>query len=148
MFMEIFAILLLISPTAYAVWEDRKGDKHPNKDLVLISVIVVLMALLTALINPRISFIIDSLRGASFAAGFFILFFAPAINIVLYKNGIISNRKWWNHLSLTAWPDSESWWSQTPWYGRLLFTGVAFYSGFVIYFCPCKLVDYTCKCIF
>lgn len=146
MLLEIFSILILTTPTMYAVWEDRHGDKHPNHDLWYVVALMLLTSLCISAFNPKIGVIKDVLRGVSLSAGIYIFLFPYLVNIVLYRNKVISDKRWWDHLSTTAWPDRLPMWSGTPWYGRMFILFALFMACCMVYVCPCKITSFYNDC--
>jgi hypothetical protein len=151
MLLTILLILLLTVPTLWALWDDRNGDKHPNHDLVMVTVLTFIVSTFTALINPLTIYWLDLLRGVVLAGAIYVSVFPYAVNYMLIKRGVINTRnKWYNHLSKTAWPDRTGWWQATPWFGRMFFAAVILLAALQCYFCPGKILSYynCCFCVF
>ncbi len=128
----IFCIVLLSSGTIFAIADDWKGDKHPNHDLFWISIFSIVGSIVVALVNPRHSFPHDLLRNLVLSAAIYICIFPYAINIVMFRNHIISNPKFWDHLSPTAIPDKWALWKGSHWALRMSF--LILLLGFAAYF--------------
>lgn len=111
MILELFSILVLTVPIIWELWDDRNGDEHvKNDDWILRGLLMVLGSIIVALINPNRNFIqAFFLSFAMFAA-----LFPYLINIVHYKRGVTSDKKWWSHLSKKAIPDK--WLYFLPWW--------------------------------
>lgn len=125
-------LLLVIVPTAWALYDDRKGDKHPNKDWIGIGIIMVISSFWVGLSEMLWLMMVKGLC-VSYAG--FLLFFPPFMNWVLIKeeNGVkgFINAKHkiihcLDHLSLTAIPDKWKWYRAIPWYIRI--------SGYLLLF--------------
>ena len=142
--MKILALLFLIVPTVAELIDDRNGDKHPNNEIYWRGALMVVMSALAAVVSPMLGFGADFLRSLLLTVGIFVFFFPYLINIVLYKRGVISNPKWWNHLSDTAWPDKHPWWKGTPWYARLFVVAWILAVTAVLYFDPCVTGFFNC----
>jgi hypothetical protein len=149
MFLEIFCILLLCLPTAWALYDDRNGDKHPNRDLYTVMVAVGVVGLFCALINRPTFYWLDFLRSICLSGAIYVSVFPYAVNYMLWRRGILNTKTWWNHLSKTAWPDRTSWWIGTPWYGRVFFALVILGAALKVYFCPGQLIKFgnCCFCV-
>lgn len=143
---QFITILLLSVPLFVELWYDRKGDHHPNHDWLYRAFAVVWMSIFSALLLPKLGFWIDFLRGVMLSSGIFILFFPYLINIILVHNRIITDHRWWDHLSGKAWPDRLQIWAETPWLVRMFVLVIIFSACCVVYFCPCKLIGYENNC--
>lgn len=141
--MDLINILMLGSGLFYAIWDDRKGDKHPNHDLVSIGIVMVTTALAVALFRQMHppwrwkEFLIDVPRGTCVELGWFLGLFNWAINWILWKRGVIQLRlgeEWYNHFSKSAWPDKWPFWNRLHWSIRFAIQSSAFIVGLIIYF--------------
>ena len=138
MILQIFCVLLLLCPLAYALWEDRDGDSHPNNDLLDILIIGVVAALSVATIHPMqprfVDWLLDALRAGVFSASCYIALFPYLVNIMHYKRGVTADRRWWDHLSLTAWPDKWWLWRELHWSVRMILLILILATSTIIYF--------------
>lgn len=133
MVLEIFCIFILALPTLYGAWEDRNGDVHPNNDLQLLCVIGIVASSIVGLIRGD-NFINDFLKGAFLSFCMFVSLFPYLVNIVHYTRKVTYNRKWWDHLSKTAWPDRLPVWRNLHWSIRMLFYTLVLFAGVITYF--------------
>jgi hypothetical protein len=143
---EIIALILLSLPLIIELYDDRNGEKHPSKDWFYRSFIAVVAAIAVASVWPKLGFWIDFLRGLVLSFGIFALFFPYLMNIILYRNGVITNHRWWSHLSTKAALDSWRLWGNSPWYVRLFILLLTFFAACLVYYCPCKLLRYENPC--
>lgn len=146
MLLETICILILSISTAWSLWNDRNGDVHPNHDLVTISLLDVLAAVAVALINRKTFFWLDFLRALVLGWAMYVALFPYLVNWMLYKRGVIHDKRWFDHLSTTAWPDRLKIWRETPWYGRMFFCLIILGIGIGIYACPYKISSYENHC--
>lgn len=146
MFLKFFCILILGTPAVWALYDDRNGDKHPNRDLVKVTIITFVAAPFVALIDPHTTFLLDTIRALVLAGGIYVAVFPYAVNFMLWKRGILNTSTWWDHLSATAWPDRLGIWQQTPWYGRVLFAIIVLIAAAIIYGCPGQILFYGNGC--
>lgn len=137
---------MLCAPVLVELKRDEDGDMHPNNDYIARGVGMVIMAAATALINPKLGFVLDFARGLVLSFGIFTFFFPYLINVVLYKKGVIKNHRWWNHLSKEAIPDKWVWWSSTPWFFRMMLLFIVFLACVKVYACPCKIASFYNNC--
>lgn len=131
MVLEIFCILVLLTPTAWELYDDYRGDDHngKNDDWKLRGLLMLVSAITVWLINPHRNFAqAFILTFAMFAA-----LFPYLINIIHYKRGVTSDPKWWSHLSKTAIPDK--WISFIPWYLIMLMYAILLGAAIKIYIC-------------
>lgn len=151
MLLTTLLILVLSIPTAFALWDDRKGDKHPNNDLLMIGLLMFVTSSICVIADPLTGVRwVDFLRCIVLSGAIYVSVFPYAANYMFIKRGIISKRaKWYDHLSKTAWPDRLEFWQATPWYGRMFFALVILLAALQCYFCPGKIVDYfnACNCV-
>ena len=147
MILEIFCVLVLCLPLVEELYLDRNGDAHTDGYSLLNRVVtVVISALCVAVINPKLGLWEDSGRSIALSFGIFTFFFPYLINIILYKRGVIGNHRWWSHLGTNGFPDTWSWWRSTPWYYRMFFLLIILLAGAIVYFCPCKQINYMYDC--
>jgi hypothetical protein len=149
MFLLIFCILILFIPTAWALWDDRNGDKHPNKDLLGVGLLCIVTSSIVTAINPLTNWWFDLIRSLALSGAIYTSIFPYAVNYMLFNRGIINAKKWYDHLSKTAWPDRLPLWAGSPWYVRAFVYFVILFIGAQIYFCPGKIIDYfnACFCL-
>lgn len=151
MLLTTLLILVLAAPTAWALWDDRNGDVHPNNDLITISWLTLAACFLVAGVDPLTVYWLDTLRCLTLSVALYVAVFPYAVNYILIKRGVINARaKWYDHLSKTAWPDRTGWWQATPWYARMFFALVIFLAALKVYFCPGQILEYgnCCFCVF
>lgn len=120
---EILAIFVLCSPLIWELFNDKKGDVHPNNDWLIRGSIMGAASLLVSLFVERNFF-----QAFVMSFGIFFLLFDYLVNI-MYKKP-----KWWAYVNKTAFPDRIEQWGGSPWYGRLLIKLIIFGAGFSIYF--------------
>lgn len=150
MFLLLFCLFVLCAPTGWAVVDDTKGDVHPNHDLYVVVGLCVVSSLIVALIHPVTSFLFDFFKSFFLSGMIYVSLFPYMINIVLYRRGVIKDKKWYNHLSETAWPDKTTFWQATPWYGRMFSAFILLSLALNIYFCPGRILAFgnCCLCVF
>lgn len=118
--MTILLIILLLMPTVWALWDDRNGDVHPNNDLLMIGLLIVVFSIVVAAVDPLTTFRFDLIRCLVLSSALYITLFPYAVNYMMQRRGIYYSRiKWYSHLSKTAWPDKLPLWSGTPWFVRM-----------------------------
>lgn len=142
---EFVAVLLLCLPLFAELYEDRKGDKHPNNDWIYRGVIMILISTITAFMhieqyNGPADYFKKFGQNFVLSFGIFSLFFPYLINLAHNK------KRWWDSLSKTAWPDKVYLWRMTPWYGRLFILLVLFGVCLIIYTCPGKILSFYNPC--
>lgn len=150
MITEIILVITLLLPTAYALWDDRNGDKHPNRDWLIIGIAMFVCCVIVSVIDGRFGFLFNMLRSVSLSLGMYVLIFDWAVVLMLVSRDVIElkrGEKWYNHFSNTAWPDRWDWWRWLPWYGRLFVRLWIFTVLAIIYFCPCKIQAYENACM-
>jgi hypothetical protein len=122
-FIEI--LLLVIVATVWALYDDRKGDKHPNKDWIGIGIIMVVSSIWVGL--SEMSWLM-MVKGLCVAYAGFLLFFPPMINFLLMRISFKNLHRielddivyCFRHLSPTSVPDKWKWYRAIPWYVRIL----------------------------
>lgn len=142
-------ILLLLTPTAYALYDDRDGDKHPNRDYIMIGITMIIASVVVALFDSRLGFWINMLRNLLMSFGLYSLIFNWAVVYMLVKRKVIElpkGVKWYNYFSATTWPDNWFFWNQLSWWKRLLIQLWIFGVCASVYFCPCKIVSFYNEC--
>lgn len=106
--MELLYILILSSPLIWELFDDKKGDTHPNNDWIIRGSIMIASSVLVSLLSTK-----SFLQGLIMSFGIFTLFFP-------YLYNIFNKRKpWYNYWSKTAIPDK--WISWMAWYA-IMFT--------------------------
>lgn len=144
--MLFITILLLSVPLLCELYDDRLGEQHPSNDWQYRPLLMLITGFFSAILLPKLGFWIDFLRGVVLSLGIFTLFFPYLINIILVHNRIITNRRWWDHLSGKAWPDRLQIWAETHWLIRMFVLMLIFSACCVVFFCPCKLIGYENNC--
>jgi hypothetical protein len=149
MITEIIFLLTISIATAYALYEDRNGDVHPNKDWIMVLIVMAVCSIIVAMFDNRMSFLMDFVRSMFMAVGIYALLFDYLIVIVHKVRRVIElkpGEKWYNRMSDTAIPDKWDWWRAMHWYGRLFARIWVFSICVIVYFCPCKIQHYTNQC--
>jgi hypothetical protein len=100
---ETIALLILCSPLIWELFDDRKGDIHPNNDwLVRGSIMLAASSIVTFFVDRTFW------QALMMSFGIFTLFFP-------YLYNIFNNKKpWYNYWSKTAIPDKWISWMQWP----------------------------------
>src|SRR5687768_14932991 len=110
------SILLLSVPTlTFLAFNDRKGDKHPNLDLLWGSLILAVMSLIVCLwVDPTKNFIQCFAMGAGI--GWVVWpWLISHLHVNVWK--VVELRKgvkWYNHFSKEALPDKLPIWNKSP----------------------------------
>lgn len=146
MFLQVFCVLILCTATGWALYDDRNGDKHPNRDLWTVFILSLVTSAIVAVLDQRAAHWFDVIRSIVLSGAIYVSVFPFAVNYMLWKRGILNTRTWWNHLSPTAWPDRLPVWRQTPWYGRALFAAIILIAAGIVYFCPGQILFYGNGC--
>ena len=145
--MEIIAVLILCLPTAWALYDDRNGDYHPNKDLYGVGAIMCVCVFVQLCISHVTPVWLTIIRGFVLSTGIYIAIFPYAVVALLRKRGIILKAaKWWDYLSYSAWPDRLELWRGTPWYGRMIIVLIILAACISVYACPYKIQSYYNQC--
>lgn len=142
MFLEILSFITLLIPTLYEAWNSRRGDKHPNHDLIRVGLLSLIVSGIVIIFNHRVNFVqVIVLSLADFA-----LFFPYLVNVLQMK--FIPNHKikWYDHLSKTAIPDKWEQWNQLNWIIRLLMVLIIFSGAIKLYLCWGKFLSYGYDC--
>lgn len=147
MLLQIFVFLLMCLPTAWALYDDRNGDKHPNRDLWKIFYLSVVVTGVSAFINRVAPPYLDVMRYFILTWALYVVVFPYAVNYMLWRRGIINVAKWWNHLSATAWPDRLTQWSGLPWQIRVIMLLMFLSAALAFYLCPEKVIAVENACI-
>lgn len=146
---DIIFIILLLIPTAYAVYNDRDGDVHPNNDWVQIGVVMLVCCLVVSFVDTHLNMLANLLRTFLMSFGLYCLLFNWAVVIMLVNRGKIElpkGKKWYQHFSKNTWPDNWFFWNQLSWWKRLLIQLWIFGVCASVYFCPCKIVSFYNEC--
>lgn len=120
---EIFSLLVLSTPVIWELFNDRKGDKHPNNDWLIRGLIMLAASALVSVGTGR-----HFLQALAMSFGIFSLVFPYLYNILNRK------KPWYSYLSTTAIPDKWTYWAGTAWYGRMFILLVIFGTCLSIYF--------------
>lgn len=145
---QIIIIITLCIPLGYAIWEDRKGDKHPNHDWVIIGIIMVVVSFIAAFIDGRFNIWFNWFRSFMLSFGIYAALFDYGVSFMyLISKKVERKVNPLTHLSDTAWPDRTPWWRALGWGGRLFVKAWVFAVCYIVYFCPCKIADYTQTCM-
>lgn len=141
MILEILSILILAIPLAWELWDDRNGDDHSkNDDWILRGLLMIVCSIAVWFINSHHNF----LQALFLSFAMFTALFPYLINIILYKRGVISNLKWWDHLSNKAIPDK--WISFIPWQIRMVMYLIILGAAVKLYICWGALTSWDgCK---
>lgn len=132
---EFCCVVLLLTPF-WELYDDRNGDDHKakNDDWVLRGLLMVLSSVAVWFIGYH-----WELHNHNFFQAFilsftmFAVFFPYLVNMVLYKRGVISDPKWWSHLSKTAIPDK--WIYFIHWIPRMIMYLIILALGIRLYTC-------------
>lgn len=145
---QIIIIVTLCAPLAYAVIEDRNGDKHPNNDWMIIGLFMLVASIVSAFIDGRFNFWFNLFRSFMLSFGIYVLLFDYIVSIVLVMRGTVEGKiNPLKHFSDTAIPDKWAWWRAIGWGGRLFVKAWVFAVCYIVYFCPCKIADYNQTCM-
>ena len=97
--------------TIYELWNDRNGDLNKSTDVVFRIVFLAVEAAALALIfdkNYHLSLLLS--------CSVFFLTFDYAINIILYKRGVIDYANWFSYTGKSGVVDTISFWkNMNPW---------------------------------
>lgn len=110
-------LFLTFVPALVACWEDRFGDKHPNKDWMFLGALMIIFSTYAMIGNASWWQFIRNLCVSFFG---YSLVFPLMMNWVHYKKKVITAKNWWSHLSPTAWPDRLALQFDMGWATRLL----------------------------
>lgn len=125
----ILSFILLSFPTVWELWNDKKGDLNKKRDVIIRALLMVSSALLCWCLLHQNFF-----ASLNLSVAIFFLLFDYAINIVLYKNGVINNANWFSYTAKKGFVDNVPWWKQmNPWvkFGiRVLY----FVGSIILYF--------------
>jgi hypothetical protein len=132
--LEIVCALIMVLPTyPLAVFMDRKGDKHPNLDNLIIAFVIFLAAGICLFIGEK-----NIVQYALLGASYYVLFFPWLISLHLvkiWKNVELKKGiEWYNHFSDTAIPDRWEWW-RIHWIKRLVIQLIVITGPLLIYDC-------------
>lgn len=136
-FIETLCVLILNTSLIWNLWDDRNGNTHIKSDdwilrglLILVSSIVVWFIGYYWGLHDHNFWQALFLSFAMFAA-----FFPYLINIIHYKRGVTTDKKWWSHLSDRAIPDKLDMWRATPWYARMIIYLIILGAAVKLYIC-------------
>jgi len=118
---EIISLLILCSPLIWELFNDKKGDIHPNNDWVIRGGIMIIASIIVSLFIDQTFW-----QALAMSFGIFTLFFPYLYNILNKK------KPWYNYWSKTAIPDK--WISWMKWYVVMFFLLWIFGVCFSIYF--------------
>lgn len=128
----LITLLFDFSATWTEGYRDRHGDAHPNSDWKMRGLLCLIAGLMSALIDPRLTYLIDVARHTSISALLFSALFPYWINYIHLKNkvtayiipfGLMTRQEKFdhivNHMSDTAWPDRDPSWRSLGWKRRM-----------------------------
>lgn len=113
--MKYLLIITLLLPTAWELWDDRKGDLNKGMDLFLRSAISLAVSAIISHWFP----IADSV---ALCLALHFLIFDYAIAWWLIRNGTIEEPRgakydWWSYTAKKGWMDNVEFWNRlNPWW--------------------------------
>jgi hypothetical protein len=113
---QLFIHLLAQCPWVIEVFvTDRKGDPHNGPQGFIIRCCLIAVFSLAAAFLHDDEIKLALIKCISLSTGYFIIFFAQAVNWNLHRRGITENKDWWNNLNPATWPDSWKIYNVWPW---------------------------------
>lgn len=91
----IWPILICCIPFAVHLVNDAKGDNKKGNDIIVLTIIAGLLALVN-----RWLFDIHVVKSLALMAGIHVMLFDYAVNIIMFRNKIIEHptaRQWWKY---------------------------------------------------
>lgn len=131
------AFVFLGIPMYSAVAMDWNGDKHPNKDNYVITIIGLVVSALWALLMRTAydyDFYLMWFCCGLVSAAIYMFIFPYVINYVLIKRGIMNRPYWYDALNDVSWPDNWQWWRRLNWRYRMAVSALLFIFMCVPYF--------------
>lgn len=127
--------MIIVDPLVYstglifALYDDRHGDKHPNRDWLAIGLVILGTALcvsLTRVLPGWVqhdffdwgTFLIGIIKGCAMGTAHCILLFSWAVSLMMIKRKTVelpAGEKWYNHFSDSAIPDKWPLWRKLHW---------------------------------
>lgn len=131
-----FILFLAFCPTLAKIIYDRNGTKHPNFNLIWVGLLMGLVSIIGHVLykaEPVWAIFQVSVM-------FYVSLFPYIVNIVQYH--VTKDKRWYNHLSATAWPDKEDWYNQVDWRVRMFFLLSFLAASIILFFDPDKIIAY------
>lgn len=135
---ELIHHLLLASPTATEIIDDRKGDPHKDKkDITVRIFLVVVLSLLSAALHSMTTgdwseFWWWLSKCVCMSTAYFVLFFDYGVNIA--QRDVTERKEWWLHLNSKSWPDNWKPWIAIGWEWRMVIKVLLFGLAVLYYF--------------
>lgn len=130
---EIIHQLLLASPTAIEIINDRNGDAHKDyRDLVFRTIMIIVMSFASSLLHDWRLFYQWLPECLAMSVAYFVLFFDYGVNMV--QRDETERRDWWNYLNKTTWPDNWKPWVTIGWEWRMVVKVIFFGLTLLWYF--------------
>lgn len=127
---ELIHQLILGSPTAVEIIEDRKGDSHKDMgDIIARGLLVLTMGVLSSVLHAIYDGNIYLFyqwvpECIAMSTAYFVLLFDYGVNIAQRK--VTERNNWWSHLNTKSWPDNWKPWIAIGWEWRMIVRVILF----------------------